>query len=233
VLFNRAAIINDTFQDQMQSIVESLNATKRRGGQIGVSTGVCVGLGSPLPQRSDGAEKEEEGEGIVLRRGPVKLPERAMQKCVRSYRRDAGCLADLVRCTLIAKTPQLVMFVRDGSLICVTWLVHTCHISHSCMWHETLQLVHALYLCLFHSNSHIFKADRARIIKLFQGCPSLTRVCTLFFLCEFFSPLPISFFFPSFPTIGWQWLVLTVNLENYTRCHVHTMSCTHKGIYTQ
>ena len=119
VLFNRAAIINDTFQDQMQSIVESLNATKRRGSQIGVSTGVCVGLGSPLPQRSDGAEKEEEGEGIVLRRGPVKLPERAMQKCVRSYRRDAGCLADLVRCTLIAKTPQLVMCVCDGSLMCV------------------------------------------------------------------------------------------------------------------
>ena len=48
-------------------------------------------------------------EDVVLIRGPVKSPERALQKCVRTYRRDAGCLTDLVRCTLVAKTPQQAM----------------------------------------------------------------------------------------------------------------------------
>ena len=53
---------------------------------------------------SDGDEAE-----IILLRGPVKAPERALQKCVRKYRRDVGCLTDLVRCTLVAKTPQQLL----------------------------------------------------------------------------------------------------------------------------
>ena len=39
-----------------------------------------------------------------LKFAPIKQPDRTIQKCVRSYRRDAGCLTDLVRCTIIVET---------------------------------------------------------------------------------------------------------------------------------
>jgi hypothetical protein len=39
-----------------------------------------------------------------LKFAPIKQPDRAIQKCVRSYRRNAGCLTDLVRCTIIVET---------------------------------------------------------------------------------------------------------------------------------
>ena len=39
----------------------------------------------------------------VLMKGPLKKPERAMEKCVRSYGRDAKQLTDLVRFSIIAK----------------------------------------------------------------------------------------------------------------------------------
>jgi hypothetical protein len=39
-----------------------------------------------------------------LKFAPIKQPDRAIQKCVRSYRRNAGCLTDLVRCTIIVGT---------------------------------------------------------------------------------------------------------------------------------
>ena len=45
---------------------------------------------------------------VVLVCGPVKKPERALQKCVRVFRRDVGCLTDLVRCTIVAQTIQQV-----------------------------------------------------------------------------------------------------------------------------
>jgi hypothetical protein len=38
-------------------------------------------------------DRMEEG----MRRGPIKKPQRAIEKIVRSYRRDAACLTDLVR----------------------------------------------------------------------------------------------------------------------------------------
>jgi ppGpp synthetase/RelA/SpoT-type nucleotidyltranferase len=36
--------------------------------------------------------------------GPVKQPMRTLQKVVRRYRRDVGCLTDLVRCTVVAES---------------------------------------------------------------------------------------------------------------------------------
>ncbi|KAJ1474813.1 hypothetical protein T484DRAFT_1910814, partial [Baffinella frigidus] len=42
-------------------------------------------------------------EGLVLKRGPVKKPERALQKLVRVYGRDVAMLTDLVRCSVIAE----------------------------------------------------------------------------------------------------------------------------------
>jgi hypothetical protein len=89
VLFVRAAIINDVFQDYFRNLVNSLNARRR---EVGTS-----------------AKSEEERRGdVVLVCGPVKKPERALQKCVRVFRRDAGCLTDLVRCTIVAQTIEQV-----------------------------------------------------------------------------------------------------------------------------
>jgi hypothetical protein len=39
------------------------------------------------------------GRGFV--RGPVKRPDRALQKVIRKYYRDPRCLTDLVRCCII------------------------------------------------------------------------------------------------------------------------------------
>jgi hypothetical protein len=40
--------------------------------------------------------------GLEFVAGPVKQPMRTLEKLVRRYRRDVGCLTDLVRCTVIA-----------------------------------------------------------------------------------------------------------------------------------
>ncbi|KAJ1468476.1 hypothetical protein T484DRAFT_1984147, partial [Baffinella frigidus] len=42
-------------------------------------------------------------DGLVLKRGPVKKPDRALQKLVRVYGRDVAMLTDLVRCTVVAE----------------------------------------------------------------------------------------------------------------------------------
>jgi hypothetical protein len=46
--------------------------------------------------------------GLEFVAGPVKQPMRTLQKVVRRYRRDVGCLTDLVRCTVIADSLQNV-----------------------------------------------------------------------------------------------------------------------------
>jgi hypothetical protein len=38
---------------------------------------------------------------IQMIRGPIKKPDRALQKLVRMYNRDVACLTDLVRCTIV------------------------------------------------------------------------------------------------------------------------------------
>jgi hypothetical protein len=42
--------------------------------------------------------------GLEFVAGPVKQPTRTLQKLVRRYRRDVGCLTDFVRCTIIAES---------------------------------------------------------------------------------------------------------------------------------
>eukprot|EP00960_Hanusia_phi_P001786 51087-Hanusia_phi.AAC.1 len=53
--------------------------------------------------------------------GPVKQPQRAIEKCVRSYRRDVGCLTDLVRCTVVADNVEQLLAVlceiRERSVV--------------------------------------------------------------------------------------------------------------------
>jgi len=46
--------------------------------------------------------------GLEFVAGPVKQPTRTLQKLVRRYRRDVGCLTDLVRCTVIADSLENV-----------------------------------------------------------------------------------------------------------------------------
>jgi hypothetical protein len=46
--------------------------------------------------------------GLEFIAGPVKQPTRTLQKLVRRYRRDVGCLTDLVRCTVIADSLENV-----------------------------------------------------------------------------------------------------------------------------
>jgi hypothetical protein len=46
--------------------------------------------------------------GLEFVAGPVKQPMRTLQKVVRRYRRDVGCLTDLVRCTVIADSLENV-----------------------------------------------------------------------------------------------------------------------------
>jgi hypothetical protein len=46
--------------------------------------------------------------GLKFNAGPVKQPMRILQKLVRRYRRDVGCLTDLVRCTVIADSLENV-----------------------------------------------------------------------------------------------------------------------------
>jgi len=46
--------------------------------------------------------------GLEFIAGPVKQPTRTLQKLVRRYKRDVGCLTDLVRCTVVADSPENV-----------------------------------------------------------------------------------------------------------------------------
>jgi len=46
--------------------------------------------------------------GLTFKRGPIKKPERALQKLVRMYGRDVAMLTDLVRCTVVAEDLQQV-----------------------------------------------------------------------------------------------------------------------------
>ena len=77
ILFTRASLVHDTFQDHLEALVQALCA----------------------------------GDEVQLVRGPVKSAERAMQKIVRNYRRDVGCLSDLVRCTVVCRSPQQLLQV--------------------------------------------------------------------------------------------------------------------------
>ncbi|KAJ1472098.1 hypothetical protein T484DRAFT_1976202, partial [Baffinella frigidus] len=44
-----------------------------------------------------------DADALALMRGPVKKPDRALQKLVRVYGRDVAMLTDLVRCTVLAE----------------------------------------------------------------------------------------------------------------------------------
>ncbi|EKX39961.1 hypothetical protein GUITHDRAFT_113953 [Guillardia theta CCMP2712] len=75
---------------------------------------------APLQVRH-GSSQLTVGKYPMLIYGPVKQPQRAIEKCVRSYRRDVGCLTDLVRCTIVAETVeqllQVLNLIRERSLV--------------------------------------------------------------------------------------------------------------------
>mmetsp|Transcript_47846 Transcript_47846/g.109088 ORF Transcript_47846/g.109088 Transcript_47846/m.109088 type:complete len:174 (+) Transcript_47846:178-699(+) len=53
-------------------------------------------------------------QGAEMIPGPIKRPDRAIQKIVRSYLRDAALVTDLVRCTVVLETlAQVQAFVES------------------------------------------------------------------------------------------------------------------------
>jgi len=85
-------MVNEPFLDLMASLVASPNAADGKGWGVARarSGGWTVGGGSARP-------------ALALKRGPVKKPDRALQKLVRVYGRDVAMLTDLVRCTVLAE----------------------------------------------------------------------------------------------------------------------------------
>ena len=65
--------------------------------------------------------------GLEFLTGPIKQPMRTLEKLVRKYRRDVGCLTDLVRCTVIADSLADVMnfFLLVESMSVVGLADHT------------------------------------------------------------------------------------------------------------
>ncbi len=54
-----------------------------------------------LQQKCDKQHDRTRKIDFEMHRGPIKHPRRAIEKLVRSYQRDCGCLTDLVRCSVV------------------------------------------------------------------------------------------------------------------------------------
>jgi len=72
-------------------------------------------------------EKVGKSQPARLKRGPVKKPQRAIEKVIRSYRRDTARLTDLVRCTCVVEDEmQLLKLVQIILGMSVYGLVGAC-----------------------------------------------------------------------------------------------------------
>ena len=67
--------INNSFLEYMQQLITSLQEAMETGGDAPTT---------------------------YIIPGPIKKPERALQKLVRLYDRNPACLTDIVRCTIVA-----------------------------------------------------------------------------------------------------------------------------------
>jgi len=83
LLFDEAVMVNEPFLDLMDLLVAGIQANTPDGGEE--------------PDNPDAAA------GLAFKRGPIKQPQRALQKLVRVYGRDVAMLTDLVRCTVVAE----------------------------------------------------------------------------------------------------------------------------------
>jgi len=91
LLFDEASMVNEPFLDMMASVVAGVGGVDGEGWRE-------VHPGSKEWTGESGSRP-----GLALKRGPVKRPERALQKLVRVYGRDVAMLTDLVRCTVLAE----------------------------------------------------------------------------------------------------------------------------------
>jgi len=122
-LFSEASSINDHFHEFMSELLQ-----KKFCGGIGLSKAAMrddkklrerlesLQSASMLGEvRVDGCDK------MLFVRGPIKQPARAIQKCVRVYGRDSGCLTDLVRATVIveslAQVEEILSFLERSSIV--------------------------------------------------------------------------------------------------------------------
>ncbi|KAJ1495814.1 hypothetical protein T484DRAFT_3099726 [Baffinella frigidus] len=114
LLFHEAAVINEPFLDLMASLLAGVKAVD--GEEMRFCSGSEEWIGEALALR-----------GLALKRGPIKKPDRALQKLVRVYGRDVAMLTDLVRCTVVAEdlkqVEQLMSTVDARSLVGLAPLV--------------------------------------------------------------------------------------------------------------
>jgi hypothetical protein len=108
-LFEQASSLNSAVHDFLWDLISPLQEAATEHGRKGSIVG-------SLSHRTSNFERFP-----CLLFGPIKKPDRAIQKCVRSYRRDVGCLTDLVRCTIVVETTEQLLRVfkmfRDKSII--------------------------------------------------------------------------------------------------------------------
>jgi len=91
--------VNEPFLDLMETLIDRVMDDDEERNQVSSredAHGSFSGVGRSSQRKANGPK------GLELIRGPVKRPERALQKLVRVYGRDVGMLTDLVRCTVLA-----------------------------------------------------------------------------------------------------------------------------------
>eukprot|EP00960_Hanusia_phi_P008782 251777-Hanusia_phi.AAC.1 len=95
-LFEEASSINSVFHDFIAELLKPLQSWSEY---------------QPRSDQSVGELRAHRYPHLVC--GPIKQPERAIEKCVRTYRRDVGCLTDLVRCTIVVENAQQLLEVFE------------------------------------------------------------------------------------------------------------------------
>jgi len=98
VLFDQAAEINDTLQDKLARMVEQDVMSEMRERDKVDPSPELPELGRDASVLAADAAAPVACE---LLWGPIKRPQRALEKVVRTFRRDAWCLTDLCRATLV------------------------------------------------------------------------------------------------------------------------------------
>jgi len=120
---------------------------------------------------------------------------------------------------------------RHDILICVTWLIHMCDLTHSYVWHDS-HVWHDLFICVTwlargcnRTDSYVWRDLLTVVTRLVH-----TRVTWLFHTCDMTPPYVWHNFF-----LAATWLIIHVNTHTHTHTqdtpthtwHTHTHTHTH------
>ncbi|EKX52481.1 hypothetical protein GUITHDRAFT_101652 [Guillardia theta CCMP2712] len=122
-LFSEASSINDHFHEFMSELLQN----KFCGG-VNFNKAAMAGDDQVREKLSFlqsasmlGEVKVDLCDKLIFVRGPIKQPERAIQKCVRAYGRDPACLTDLVRASVVVETleqvGEVMRFLERSSVV--------------------------------------------------------------------------------------------------------------------